>query len=404
MNPRSENHRDRFRSIAAAIIPVTVAATPITLQPAMVQGMVDYIHLADAQAGYIAAAEVGGLMAATVAFAFVGGRLHWRMAYCVGLAVMVLANLLSTISEAGSVFIFLRIATGLGAGLATAIGFASLGETSNQPRNYGWAIASVMGYSALVLWAVPAIFDLGGYRALVIGYAIATALCLPLVPFLAHNRAAEGTIGAVGADDVRLVSARGSLAVLSLLIFFIGYAAAWTYMALLGRDAGLSERTVAYILSISQFCGVAGALTIAFLSGRTSEFLQAVAILAGGGLVILAFAAGQDYLSFLALNCLFQFAWNAGQPLLLGIIASRDRSGKLLRFAVPLQYVGMAIGPGLAAYLLGQAKDYTAVMVGSAAFATLTLIAILPIIMKGGQASFATAPGHALQEDLGASQ
>lgn len=387
MNLQRENHRDRFRSIAAAIIPVTVAGTPITLQPAMVQGLVDYMHLADAQAGYIAAAEVGGLMAATVAFAFVGGRLRWRMAYCAGLVVMILANLLSTVVEAGSVFALLRIATGLGAGLATAIGFASLGETSNPPRNYGWAIASIMGYSALVLWAVPAIFDLGGYRALVIGYAIAAALCLPLVPFLAHNRAAEGSVGAVGADDVRLLSARGSFAVLSVLIFFVGYAAAWTYMALLGRDAGVSERTVAYVLSISQFCGVAGALSIAFLSGRTSDLLLSVVILSAGALVILAFAGQQNYGSFLALNCLFQFMWNAGQPLLLGVIASRDRSGRLLRFAIPLQYVGMAAGPGFAAYVLGQTKDYPAVMAGSAAFAILTLVAILPIVMKRVRAS-----------------
>lgn len=384
---QSRHHRDDARSIVAAILPITIAGTPITVQPGMVQGMVDYMHLADVQAGYIASAEVGGLMAATVLFAFVSATLRWRLTYAGGLAIMIIANILSVFVVTGAGFILLRVAAGFGAGIVTAIGFASLGETADPPRNYGWAVASIIGYSAIALWALPTIFDLGGFRALLLAYAVITVCCLPLVPLLAHNRAAEGSMNVLGRDDVPLRSTRGMLAVLSVLTFFIGYAAAWTYMALLGRDAGISDRSVSYILSVSQFCGVAGALSIAFLSGRASDLAQAVAILTAGAVGILAFAIKQHYAVFFSLNCLFQFAWNAGQPLLLGIVASRDKSGGLLGFAIPLQYIGLAIGPGFAAFLLGTASDFLPVMAGSATFAALTLIFVLPILLKKTKAA-----------------
>ena len=384
---KSRHHRDDVRSIVAAILPVTISGTPITVQPGMVQGMVDYMHISDVHAGYIAAAEVGGLMVATVLFAFVSARLRWRLTYAVGLAIMIVANVLSALVSTGAAFILLSVAAGFGAGMVTAIGFASLGETSDPPRNYGWAVASIIGYSAIALWALPTLFEFGGFRALLLAYAVVTALCLPLVPLLAHNRAAEGSMNVFGKDDVPLGSTRGMLAVLSVLTFFVGYAAAWTYMALLGRDAGISDRSVSYILSISQFCGVAGALSIAFLSGRASDLTQTVWILTAGAVGILAFATKQHYSVFFGLNCLFQFAWNAGQPLLLGIIASRDKSGKLLRFAIPLQYIGLAIGPGFAAYLLGAASDFLSVMAGSAVFAALTLVFVLPILLKKTRAA-----------------
>ena len=367
-------------AILAAIIPVTITGTPITVQPGMVQGMVDYMGLPSVQAGFVASAEVTGLMVATVVFAFVGNRLNWRLAYPLGLAIVVLGNLLSLAAGNGAAFTVLRAITGIGAGLATAIGFAALGNTQDAPRNYGWAVATIIGYSGMVLWALPALFDLGGYQAFMIAYAIVTALCLPLVPFLPLTMSDLDPVAhETMRRDIRARSA-GILAVLSVFIFFVGYAAAWTYMALLGRNAGIDEVSVSHALSVSQFAGVAGALAIVIQSGRVHDMVQVWVMLAIGAAAIFAFTLPQSPAMFLALNCIFQFAWNAGQPLLLGIVASRDASGRLLRFAIPMQYVGLASGPAFAAYQLGLHDNYSGVMIGAGVIAALTPLAITPII------------------------
>jgi predicted MFS family arabinose efflux permease len=382
---RPRRDRNSVQSIIAAIVPVAIAGTPITVQPGMVQGMVDYLNMGDVQAGVVASAEVTGLMAATVLFAFVSGRLNWRWAYAVGMLVMIAGNLISTVPLTQSMFMIVRTVTGLGAGLVTAIGFASLGETSNPQRNYGWAVAGIIGYSAVALWALPTLFNFGGYDALITAYAVVSALCLLLVSSLPHVEDGAQS-GPITEHHVSLLSLSGGLGVSSVLIFFIGYAAAWTYMALLGRDAGLADVTVSHILSISQFFGVGGALSIVLLSGRMSDISKSIIILSLGAGGIFAFAFKQDYFAFLALNSVFQFAWNAGQPLLLGIIASRDKDGTLLRFAIPMQYIGLAVGPAFAAYLLGTHHDYEAVMIGSALVAGVSLFAILPLLIRAGPA------------------
>lgn len=378
--PRTDTP-DGFVGILAAILPVTVTGTPITVQPGMVQGMVDYLHFADVQAGFVASAEVGGLMLATVLFAFVSSRINWRRAYASGLAVVIAGNLFSLIAGTGPLFTAIRTITGMGAGLVTAIGFAALGETEHAPRNYGWAVAMIIGYSAVALWLLPDLFSIGGYDALIIAYTIVTAVCLPLVTSLPHRKETSSDLEHVSATDIKRLPLPGFLAVLSVLIFFIGYAAAWTYMALIGRDAGIDERSVSHILSISQFAGVVGALAIVTLSDKVHDLLQAAVILLVGAASIFALAIDQSYSVFLALNCLFQFCWNAGQPLLLGIIASRDKAGRLLRFAIPMQYIGLAIGPAFAAYQLGFHNNYPAVMIGSGMFAAVTVLTILPLIL-----------------------
>lgn len=371
---------DSLRTVLAAILPATIAGTPITVQPAFVQGMTDFHRLSEAQAGYIASAEVTGLMVATVIFAFVSRRLPWRRAYALGLLVMVIGNLVSIFANTPEMLAVCRIVTGIGAGLVTAIGFAAIAETRDPTRNFGWMVASIIGYSAVVLLLMPTLFDLGGYDALLIGYALVSLLCLPLVPSLAHRDTASASVDHAHSRDVRLLSWRGMFGVLSVLVFFVGYAAAWTYMALVGRQAGLPDRQVAYALSISQLFGVAGAMTIVILARRVSDRTQAVGVLSIGAAGIAAFAMHQNYITFLALNCLFQFAWNAGQPLLLGINASGDRSGALLRIAIPLQYVGLAAGPALAALMVDLRYDYGIVMLVASVIALTSLLCILPIL------------------------
>lgn len=367
--------------LLAAILPITVTGTPITVQPGMVQGMVDYMGMDDVAAGFVASAEMGGLMLATVLFAVVGNHINWRRTYGLGLAVVVVANVLSVLVGVGTAFTALRVVAGAGAGIVAAIGFATLGEIENAPRNYGWAVATIIGYSGLALWALPWLFALGGYHAFLLTYALLTALCLPLVLRLPHRAGVGGDTEELSLQGLTLLSPAAILAISAMFLFFTGYAAAWTYMALIGRDLGLSELDVAHALSISQFAGVAGALAIVVQSGRVHDLMQTSVILVGGALVIFAFTIEQGYGVFLGLNCLFQFCWNAGQPLLLGVVASRDRTGQMLRFTIPMQYIGLAAGPAFAAFRLGVHSDYASVMTGAGIIAALAPLAIAPLIL-----------------------
>ncbi len=372
--------------VAAAAVPLAVTGTPITMQPGMVQGMVDYLHFSDSFAGYIASAELFGLMAGSVLFTFFARRMNWRTAFALGMVIAFLANL-ATIGALtlgrDDLFLATRVVAGFGAGLTTTIAWAVLGLGKNPERNMGWGVAAIIAFPMLGFFLLPWIFSLGHYTAFLVAYNVSLLVCLGFVPFV--------TTGAEMVEEeaphgVSLLSPTGLTTLVSFLAFSIGFPAAYTYMSLIGRGLGLDDVAVNSTLSISQIFGVIGALSMAWSCRKLGYLSTALVVLGGGAVVIFAFGLPMGRTSFLALNCAFQFAWNAGIPLILGLIAVRAASSVLLRFAIPLQFIGFAAAPGFAAMLL-TANGYGHVVIGSAALALVSLGAFFPILFHKPQAT-----------------
>jgi hypothetical protein len=142
------------RSIVSAILLGVVGPEVFIVQPGFVQGMVQYLGFADKAAGYVASAEMWGIAATTVALTFVEQRLNWRKTVLWSLAVMVLANIASTVFDQVTTFAVLRFVAGIGAGGLISLSFGAIGLTSHPDRNFGYLIMWVLTYGALALWAI----------------------------------------------------------------------------------------------------------------------------------------------------------------------------------------------------------------------------------------------------------
>ena len=373
--------RDSILSILSAIIPTMVVGIPITMQPGFVEGLVSFMGISEVKAGYIMAAELFGLTAGTVLFAFIASLFDWKRVMATAIIVLIVANLLTIFMGNSANLLALRSLAGLGGGLITAVGFASLANTQNPGRNYGWLIACVIGFSAVGFAVLPLIFGAGGYKALLWVYTAMVTACLIASRYVTSDHK-EVRVEA-GADEAgKLLSPMGILALLSVLLFFIAYMGVFTYMFSIGGGNGLDDTQVISVLSITQFFGVAGALTISFLASRVRHRWLAIAIYVAGIIGIFAFKLDIAFGVFLALNAVFQFCWNAGQPLLLAIIASRQAGGAIMRFAIPLQFIGMAIGPAIAATVLDKTGGYGPVVTVSGILALLSFLMITPFILK----------------------
>lgn len=373
--------RDRLSSIFSAILPTMVVAIPITMQPAIVQGMVEFMGVDEVHAGYVTGAEIMGLMIGTVIFAFIANMFNWKRVLGFALVLTILANILTAVFGNGGNLLPLRAAAGLGAGLITAVGFASLANTLKPGRNYGWLIACVIGFSAIGFELIGYIYGLGGYLAFIWVYAGLTICSLLALRFLTSDHDEKLPAESDGQQS-SLFAGLNLLALISVLLFFIAYMSAWTYLSFIGQGSGLDEGQVNRVFAISQAFGVAGALSISMLGERVNHKLLAVLIFGAGIVGIYLFRSQSNYATFFALNAIFQFCWNAGQPLLLTIIASRQSTGKLLRFAIPLQFIGMAIGPIVAAFVLDMTDSYLTVLIVSVVAAVVSLLAILPFTTK----------------------
>ncbi len=365
------------QSLWSVFLVGVIAPEVFIVQPGFVQGLVEYVGFDDQGAGYTASAEMFGLAATTILMTFIAHRVNWRAVMLGSLIVMFLANAMCTLTTDLNTFVALRFIAGLGAGSLVSLSFAIVGLTSNPDRNFGLLIMWVLTYGAIVLWAMPSVYALAGMNGALWFFAI-FPLCA--VPFLRHLPKSGDGVAQVEEDAVNLSTAMKTLALFAMLAYFIAQGVVWAYLFLIGLAGGLEEQAVANGLTLSQFAGIGGAMLAAILSHRFGRTMPLTVGILGGALCLYYLVGSFEFLVFATAVCVYNFAWNLTHPFLLAAMASFDRRGRVVVYAVAMQMVGLAVGPGLAASVISEG-DYVNVNWLGAALFVLSLMLILPPVI-----------------------
>ncbi len=366
------------RSTVFSVFLIGVIAPEVFIvQPGFVQGLVEILGFDDQGAGYTASAEMFGLAATTILMTFIAHRVNWRVVIFWSLLVMFAANLLCTVTADLNAFVALRFIAGLGAGSLVSLSFAAIGLTSNPDRNFGFLIMWVLVYGAIVLWLMPTAYELAGMNGALWFFAL---FPLVAIPFIRHMPVTGENVVQVEEDAVNLSGGMKSLALFAMLAYFMAQGVVWAYLFLIGVSGGLTDQQVANGLMLSQFAGIAGALLAAMLAHR---FIRSVPLAIGiiGGASCLYFLVGNfEFLVFAVAVGVYNFLWNMTHPFLLGAMASFDRRGRVVVYAVAMQMAGLAIGPGLAASVISEGEFLNVNTLGAALF-VLSFILILPPVL-----------------------
>ena len=215
------------RSLVSAILLGVVGPEVFIVQPGFVQGMVQYLGFDDKTAGYVASAEMWGIAATTVALTFVAQRLNWRKTVLCSLAVMVLANIASTVFDQATTFAVLRFVAGIGAGGLISLSFGAIGLTSHPDRNFGYLIMWVLTYGALALWAMPTIYEMAGFDGILWFFA---AFPLVALPWLRYFPDTGENIAQVEKDAVDLPGTSKAFALAAMFAYFLAQGVVWAYL------------------------------------------------------------------------------------------------------------------------------------------------------------------------------
>jgi predicted MFS family arabinose efflux permease len=371
------------RSIVSAILLGVVGPEVFIVQPGFVQGMVQYLGFDDRAAGYVASAEMWGIELTTVALTFAAQRLNWRRTVLWSLSVMVVANAASTLVTDVVGFAALRLLAGIGAGGLISLSFGAIGLTSHPDRNFGYLIMWVLTYGALALWAMPTIYEWGGLDGLLWFFAAFPLVTLPWLRDFPEN--GENVVQ-VEKDAVDLPGSSKTLALAAMFTYFLAQGVVWAYLFLIGIAGGLTEQQVANGLTISQFAGIAGALGAAVTAGRYGRPVPlAVGILLGAAM--LYFLVGEfSATAYLVAVSVYNLAWNFTHPYLLGAMASFDRHGRVVVYAVAMQMLGLAIGPGLAASVIEEGVYVNVNWLGGLLFVTAAALILPPVLTQARRA------------------
>ena len=142
----------------------------------------------------------------------------------------------------------------------------------------------------------------------------------------------------------------------------------------------MAEQAVANVLTVSQILGIGGAFFAVLFENRLGRLLPlGVGILAGAASVALLLGDLTDRDYWLGV-CGFNLLWNLSMPYLLATAADFDAKGRTVVYAVAMQMVGLAIGPFVAARLLG-VGGYDAVNGAAVGVFVASLILILPAVL-----------------------
>lgn len=359
---------DSPATIAAAIHVNVISAAMLLVQPAFVQALVERAGYAERTAGFVAATEMFGVAAGAAFVALAGARLRWRPASVTALVLMVASTLLSASMLAPAGFGALRFAAGVGSGVLMSISFSSVGATSSPDRNFAWLVTCALLFGAVVVWFMPPLLDslgLGGVLRLLALYYASGLAVLALLPRGVPGRAAPapGSGGAAapsGAATPGPAALHRRLAVAAMFLYYVAQGAVWTYLALMGTAAGLDGPAVAAGLTASQLAGLCAVLVAGAIAGRVTRRRAIGAGVAAAGIALAALLGPQTALTYAALVCLFNAAWNWTDPFLLGTMAKVDATGRVMVWSIAWRLLGLALGPFVAAPLVSEG-DYSAV-------------------------------------------
>ena len=371
-----------------------VGPQAVVLQPAFVDGMVTQLGFDPVQGGYVAAAENTGKAVQSLLMMILVTRVNWRYLFYAALGMLVAGNLLCTVVDDYQTFRVIRFFTGMANGTIVPLCYVVVGLTATADRNFGLLIISLMVYAAVIFFAIPTLFAMAGLVGLLLVFATFAGLAFPVVrnvPTRGEQRSGAGE----GALTLPW-SFRG-MALGAMFFYFVSTFAIWTYMALIGRDAGIPAQQVANALTLSQFCGIAGAGVAVVLGSRFGRAWPLAVSIIGSIASLAILGSYRTAMGFAMAACIFQLLWNTTHPYLLGAHASFDRSGRQVTYAVAMQMMGIAAGPALAAAIL-TGGSYAQIITMSAVLLVATLLLIQPPVLRESilsrKRALAAAPGH----------
>jgi MFS family permease len=333
--------------VLAAAIGLSVAGiAAFSILPVMIGAIADAQGLGASEAGLIAAADLLGFALASLWAGLWTPGFAGRQVASVGLLAALIGNVLSLREPGFELLLAVRLLSGFGGGLAYSVAMSTLARSARPDRDFGLMVAAQIIYQVVALFALPRLVTAHGSDAvfLVLAATVGGSSLALLSTGLVTRRAEAGA-------QLAFRSAAW-LALAAMALFSLNLGALWTYVERIGVRVGLSSPQAGTILATALALSTLGALGAAFLGdrwGRRVPLLLAFIT----QLISLGLLLGTDTISYSIGAVVYSLAWAFAIPYLYSFMASLDESGRGIVLAPAAQALGAALGPAVAASLLG---------------------------------------------------
>lgn len=368
--------------LISAILVGMVGALVIFITPGFLAVVAQKTGFDNDQLGYLAAWDINAMGVTVGLSTFALTKVRWRLAVGIGLALIVIGNLLTAATDSFQAMAAARVVAGAGEGIAVGFAFAALGRAANPERAF--AIYLVVGalFSSAFLFALPAIQVAATPTTLFVINAGAAALVMLSLRSFPEGIEDEPDIFAGGGKiDMRLASG----ALLGVFLLFFAMGAVWSYSERIGLASHLPMDVIANGLSIGTMAGVLGAGLAGIMPRHWGRSWPLVVSGALGVASFLMFRGQVTPTGFVIAAVLMLFSWNLAQPLLSGICSEACNRGRVVCAMGSIQTFGTGLGPAAAAATLGTGSFAVMIYSASLVLALSIAVTVITISREGRQ-------------------
>jgi len=386
-----KNPFDSWKSIVISLYMTLIGYGVLVGIPVISTAWVTLLGFTEVEVGRVAGADLGGLSLGAVVTAMLIGKVNRRLLVLIGLSLAVVANGLCISVVDYDQVLWLRLLSGIGSGIYTAVAVSSLGASSKPARAYNAMLFAFAFSQALEMHFLPLLSMAGIYTTFIVCFLL-TIPFISWIPAHAPTEVAE----AVAVDSLAAESVPKFvpwLCLAAMVITYINIGAYWTYIELAAASDQADPEWVGQVLTWSSFCSLIGCLFATILSSRYGLLRPLLVTLVTMAVIVGMLANGITDKNILISVLSFNFLWIFIDVYQMSTIANVDKTGRFAALMPGAQGLGQIIGPNLAASILGLNLGYSGVfiMCAGAAIVAMLLYAFMYLRFRRTIPAFAYA-------------
>ncbi|MBT3621010.1 MAG: MFS transporter [Porticoccaceae bacterium] len=386
-----KNPFDSWKSIVISLYMTLIGYGVLVGIPVISTAWVTLLGFTEVEVGRVAGADLGGLSIGAVVTAMLIGKVNRRLLVLIGLSLAVVANGLCISVVDYDQVLWLRLLSGIGSGIYTAVAVSSLGASSKPARAYNAMLFAFAFSQALEMHFLPLLSMTGIYTTFIVCFL----LTIPFISWIPAHAPTEVS-EEVAADSLAAQSVPKFvpwLCLAAMVITYINIGAYWTYIELAAASDQADPEWVGQVLTWSSFCSLIGCLFATILSSRYGLLRPLLVTLVAMAVIVGMLANGITDKNILISVLSFNFLWIFIDVYQMSTIANVDKTGRFAALMPGAQGLGQIIGPNLAASILGLNLGYSGVfiMCSGAAIVAMLLYAFMYLSFRRTIPAFAYA-------------
>ena len=351
----------------------------VNIMPALVDGLIEGLGFSNRDAGMVGSANVYGAALGAFAAVFVVKRINWRLAAVALLIGLIAIDLASMLLKNPPALIATRFLHGSVGGMLVGIGFAVISRTSEVDRTFGYLLTIQFGLGGLGLMFLPSLVPTYGTTALFMSLIAFSVVTLLMLPFLAEYPPREQTVLAAGHDGNKKFIA---LALLATFLFQAANMGVYAFAIGVGRHAQLDMNFISSALGVGAWIAIVGSVLVILMSTRFGRMwpVGIAIVMTAVSIWALHFSnikpGGWETSVYLWSNIVWGIGWAFIISYLLGMCSEFDTTGQMAALGGFASKMGLASGPAVAAFIVGD-DNYGLLLDVSVVALALCLIAMV---------------------------